>query len=159
MARRIPHALAMAIHDDNGRPETHAQEKHIIEHHACGVFLAGAMSYLEGKYGKRSWRKTGKAVKCFEDFVANSKIWSTKRLSSEWCEAMRHLRNAWTHNSGDLSKDKFEPANAIRRVGDGIEDESLPGVALSGTVVTMREPFLECVRLFCVAVSQYHGDG
>jgi DNA-directed RNA polymerase subunit H (RpoH/RPB5) len=124
------------------------------------MYLAGTLSFLEGKYGVSPW-KGSPAVTCLDSFLAKP---GDKRcaylrqagVSERGLEALVCIRNAVVHNDSNLSKNKDKKALAK------VSAAALPGVSLSSAVVrlvsTQRGDFMEYVRKSFVAVSMQHGD-
>ncbi len=67
-------------------------------------------------------------------------------------DALVCIRNAVTHNDGDLSKNRDKKSASI------VTAANLPGVTLDGTVVKLDAPFLDFVRVGTLAVRNYHGE-
>ena len=67
-------------------------------------------------------------------------------------DALACIRNAVTHHDGDLAQNRNQQSVAI------VTAASIPGVPLTGTVVSLEAPFLEFVRLATLAVRNYHGE-
>jgi len=66
--------------------------------------------------------------------------------------ALAEIRNAVVHNDGDLAKNRNKQSMAMTSAAN------LPGVNLSGSVVTLDAPFLEFVRVATLAVRNYHSE-
>lgn len=66
--------------------------------------------------------------------------------------ALSEIRNAVTHNNGDLAQNRNQESLTVVTVAN------IPGVNLSGSVVTLEEEFLDFVRVATLAVRNYHGE-
>jgi hypothetical protein len=82
---------------------------------------------------------------------------ANKNISKAGIEALICIRNAFIHNSNDLSLNR--DTNSRTKVSSA----QIPGVALNGSVVTLvsnrNNDFMEFVRMSLVAVAKYQGDG
>lgn len=54
-ARRLHNALRHAVENMDVAPEKLAIERPLFEHFASGIYLAGCLAFLEGKYGTKPW--------------------------------------------------------------------------------------------------------
>ena len=156
LGRRIPEALTNFAHGGGGRPpEQWAEERPHFEHAACGIFLAGTLSYLEGKYGDepKPWNRPGVRGTDFDAFVQNNANFAKFHISKNGLDALVCIRNAVTHNDSNLAQNK-DP-NSLAKVNSA----SISGVTLNGSIVRLTLHFMEYVRKAYVAVAQYHGDG
>jgi len=162
--RRLHSALRHAIEDGDGRTDDKwvNEERPLFEHSACGIYLAGCMSFLEGRYGLRAWKHSPVNKQTFDDFIKSrpepAKTNFTRAgVCEAGIEALVCIRNAITHNKNDLSKNRDSTCMAK------VTSASIPGVSISGTIVTLQSnstiDFMEFARKCFVAVSQYHGDG
>jgi hypothetical protein len=73
-------------------------------------YLSGVIAYLEDKYGLKPWQSGGKDYETFDEYiekcgVKSFQIWA---LSSSKIEALVCIRDATTHNGGDLAKSRDE---------------------------------------------------
>ena len=66
--------------------------------------------------------------------------------------ALACIRNAVIHHAGDLAKNNNKQSLAI------VKTAALPGVSLTGAVVTLEAPFLDFVRVATLAVRNYHDE-
>lgn len=160
-ARRLHNALRYAISSGDGRTDDEwlNVEKPQFTQYACGMYLIGCLSYLEGKYGKRCWSVAGKNHSSFEEYKNGLKERRKTALSPvtvESLDALICIRNGVTHNESDLSRN--DDANCVSKVTQA----AIPGVLLTGTVVTLQSDdtvdFMESVRKAFIAVSGYHGE-
>ena len=162
--RRLHNALRHAIEDGEGRTDDEwiNVERPLFEHGACGIYLAGCMSFLEGRYGTRAWIQSPVNAMSFDDFIQSlddpaKSNFTNAGINEAGIEALVCIRNAITHNNNDLSKNN--DATCVAKVVAA----SIPGVLLSGTIVALQSntsvDFMEYARKCFVAVSQYHGEG
>ncbi len=158
--RRIHEALRHYAKDGGGRkPEQWAKERPHFEHAACGIFLVGSLSYLEGKYGvkPKPWNRPGVRATDFDSFVQENANFTKYHISKNGLDALVCIRNAITHNDSDLAK------NSDRNSQAKVTDAKMVGIILNGSIVRLisndTEDFMEYVRKAYVAVAQYHGDG
>ena len=129
-------------------------------HHACAFYLIGCLAYLEGEDGTYSWDKPSSNSADFDGFVASfppapKDSFRSMGVSKAAMRALADIRNAVAHHSGDLAK--------LRRSKNAdipaeVKAVNLPGVILSGSIVTLEAPFLEAVRKAALAVRNYHGE-
>ncbi len=158
--RRVHEALRHFAKCGGGRPtEQWAKERPHFEHAACGIFLAGSLAYLEGKYKGKSkpWNRPGVLETDFDSFVQKNANFTKSHISKNGLDALICIRNAVTHNDSDLAQNS-DP-NSLAKVTSATID----GIILNGSIVRLlsndREDFMEYVRKAYVAVAQYHGDG
>ena len=159
LGRRLHNALRSAVEDsDNYHAGKVTRED--FEHYACGMYLAGTLAFLEGKYGLGPWQASG-SVPSLDAYLSVSSNRGAVQLknygmSEAGLEALVCIRNAVVHNDGDLSRNKDK--GSLLKVSAAV----IPGVVLSGSVVRLssnREvDFMEFVRKSFVAVSMQHGD-
>ncbi|MEJ1390060.1 MAG: hypothetical protein RPU34_04070 [Candidatus Sedimenticola sp. (ex Thyasira tokunagai)] len=127
-------------------------------HHSCSFYLAGCLAYLEGEDGAYSWNIPGVNKLDFDDFVKKHPLppkesFAARGISKASMKALAEIRNAVTHNDGDLSKNlNTKSKNLVASAG-------LPGVSLTGSKINLDAPFLDFVRLSSLAVRNFHGDG
>lgn len=161
-ARRLHDALKHAIETGDGRTDDRWLniERPIFEHYCCTMYLAGALAYLEDKYGDRPWNKPGANCGTFNDYISNSgtRSFQNANLSSSKLDALVCIRNAVIHNGGDLARNRDR--NALQKV----TSESIPNASLNGTIITLHstnypDDFMAFVRQAFLAVCMYHGDG
>jgi len=163
-ARRLHNALRHSIEDGDGRTDDHWKnvERSLFEHYTCGMYLAGSLAFLEGRYGEKPWNGVGPNQVDFDTFLqqlegAVKERFEKARISKSGIEALVCIRNAVTHNYNDLSKNKDK--NCLSKV----REAAIPGVTLNGTIVKLSSnnkiDFMEYVRKALVAVSMFHGDG
>ena len=157
LGRRIPAAFTHFANDRGGcPPEQWEKERPHFEHAACGIFLAGTLSYLEGKYkeGKTtSWKRPGVLETDFDTHVQKNENFKKVNISKNGLDALVCIRNAVTHNDSDLAE------NIDTESLEKVTSASINGVTLNGSIVSLTLDFMEYVRKAYVAVAQYHGDG
>lgn len=159
LGRKLHNALRHAIEDT----ETYANgrvNRQDFEHYACGMYLAGTMAFMEGKYGERCWERS--TVHSGLDAYLTTPDDDRKpnllaaAVSERGLAALICIRNAVIHNDGDLSQNK-DSASLFKVTG-----AALPGVSLAGSYVRLISnqsmDFMEYVRLSFVAVSMMQGD-
>ena len=154
--RRMTAALKSFANDGGGSdPVKWAKERPHFEHAASGIFLAGSLAYLVGKYGEepKAWKRAGTRGSDFDTFVQKNDNFSKARISKSGLDALVCIRNALTHNDGDLALNDDKKSLAK------VTGANLDGVVLNGSTVSLTLEFMEYVRLAYVAVAQYHGDG
>lgn len=159
LARRLHNALRHAVEDpDNYHSGKVMRED--FEHYACGMYLAGTLAFLEGKYGTQFWQGSG-TVPNLDAFLSepDSDAGETLRnagISELGLSALVCIRNAIVHNDSNLSKNK--DTKSVRTVAAA----NIPGVTVSDSVVHLvsscNVDFMEYVRKSFVAVSMQHGD-
>jgi hypothetical protein len=161
-ARRLHNALRHSIENMDVAPEKLATERPLFEHFASGMHLAGCLAFLEGKYGTQPWLPKPPQQRSFDQFLQQlppkvASTFSEAGISQNGVEALVCIRNAVTHNDSDLAK------NNDRSCLTKVKAANLPGVAISGSVVTLSSTasidFMEYVRKSLVAISMLHGDG
>lgn len=158
--RRISGLFANAIR--NG-PDGSLEGKFQVEHptfvnYSLGFYLVGCLAYLEGEDGSYSWNKSSLHHSDFDTFAAvypgqPKASYSARGITKSNLNALACIRNAVAHHDGDLAKNR-DP-NSLPMVAAA----GLPGVILSGSVVTLEADFLEFVRLAALAVRNYYGEG
>lgn len=134
-----------------------AAEQPIFVHHGNAFYLAGCLAFLEGEDGLYSWNRASSSHPDFDSFVASYPAhpkdpFSAKGINKSALDALVCIRNAVTHNDGDLAKNKNKQSVAI------VSRANLPGVSLHGTEVHLAAQFLDFVRLATLAVRNYHGE-
>lgn len=157
--RRIPNLLSRAIAEGpdgslDGKP---GNEIALFTHYACGFYLSGTLSFLEGKEGPYCWKEPGLRYSSFDEFAEKTpappkRSFSSRGVSNERLDALAALRNAIVHNDGDLAKNHSE--GDLARV----RNAALPGVAFHGSTVWLRIEFLDVVRIAGLAVRMYYGQ-
>lgn len=160
-ARRLHNALRHAIENMDTPPEKLTTERPLFEHFASGIYLAGCLAFLEGRYGKNPWLPASPQQGTFDHFLQQlppkqAGVFSSAGISQRGVEALVCIRNALTHNSSDIAKNK-DPSCFTKVI-----TAEIPGVALSGSVVTLSSDanvdFMEYVRMSVIAISMFHGD-
>lgn len=161
-ARRLHNALRHAVENIDVAPDKLAIERPLFEHFASGIYLAGCLAFLEGKYGTQPWLPKLPQQVPFDHFLQQlpsktASILSAAGISQKGVEALVCIRNAVTHNDSDLAKNNDKTCLAK------VTAANLPGVAINGSVVTLSSTesadFMEYVRKSLVAISMFHGDG
>lgn len=156
--RRLHNVLRMAINNGgDGSPHWENNPK-LCQHHACATYLISGLAYLEGIYGVKSWDQPGANHNDFDAFIAASPRLNNKNISKAGLDALVCIRNALTHNGGDLSKNA-DPSSLAK-----VTAANIVGVSLNGPMVTLESDdkgidFMAYPRISVVAVAQYHGDG
>jgi len=155
-ARRMHNAFRVLINNGGDSSSHWHKNPELCAHHLCGVYVTGALTFLEGRYGKNAWNQSGKTHSDFGSFVLSSK--RLKGPSKDQLDAFVCIRNAVVHNNCDLSKNN-DPHSLSK-----VTNASLGAtVSLNGSVFTLvsngTHDFMELVRLAIVGVAQYHGDG
>lgn len=166
--RRLSGVLESAIRNgpDGSLEGKFSAEHPAFVHHACAFYLIGCLAYLEGEggeaeSGKRSWdgASASHAVD-FDNFVASfppRHSFRSRGVSTAAMRALVDIRNAVAHVDGDLAK-----LDRMRKKGIDVVAEvslaNLPGVVITGSVVTLEAPFLEFGRIATLAVRNYHGE-
>lgn len=135
----------------------YAAEHPVFIHYGYAFYLAGCLAFLEGEDGSFSWNKPGQSILDFDAFVAGNppqsrKSYNSRGISKANMNALVEIRNAVTHNGGDLSLNRNSNSVAM------VTAAKLPGVTLTGTVVSLGFEFLEFVRVAALAVRNYHGE-
>ncbi|MBK9237128.1 MAG: hypothetical protein IPO19_14470 [Rhodoferax sp.] len=129
------------------------------EHYACGMYLAGTLAFLEGRYGSKPWKASGRGIS-LDEFLAERDDKRKEPLQiAGVCvaglDALVCIRNAVTHNDGDLSK------NIDSQSLSKVSAAALPGVQIVGNSVRLSSgysvDFMKYVRESFVAVSMLHG--
>ena len=161
-ARRFHNALRREIDDMDVSPDKLPAERPLFEHFACGLYLAGCLAFLEGKYGIKPWLPKSPQQGTFDQFLLNlpekpASIFSAAGISQSGVETLVCIRNAVTHNDGDLAKNTDKTCLAK------VTAANLPGVSVSSSLVTLSSnastDFMEYVRKSFVAISMFHGGG
>lgn len=160
--RRLSGVLERAIR--NGPDDTlegnFAAEHPVFVHHACSFYLIGCLAYLEGEDGAYSWDLPSASHSDFDTFAGAfppppKASFLSQGISKVSLRALADIRNAIAHHAGDLSQ--LRRAKSVDVVGQ-VTAANLPGVSMSGSVVTLEAPFLGFVRLAALAVRNYHGE-
>jgi hypothetical protein len=161
-ARRLHNALRHEIENMDVSPDKLPLERPLFEHFASGLYLAGCLAFLEGKHGPQPWLPKSPSKGTFDQFLLNlqensSSTFSVAGISRGGVEALVCIRNALTHNDGDLAKNTDKSCLAK------VAAATLPGVSISGSLVTLSSnaniDFMEYVRKSFVAISMFHGRG
>lgn len=161
-ARRLHNALRYAIENLDVTPQQLATERPLFEHFACGMYLAGSLAFLEGKYCTQPWRPKSPQQGTFDQFLQQlpakqAKIFQVAAISQNGIEALICIRNALTHNDSDLARNTDKASLAK------VTAAKIPGVTFNGTIVTLSSSasvdFMEYVQKSLVAISMFHGDG
>lgn len=161
-ARRLHNALRHEIENMDVSPEKLPTERPLFEHFASGLYLAGCLAFLEGKYGTQPWLPKTPQQGSFDQFLLQlpqkqASTFSAAGISQDGVKALVCIRNALTHNDGDLAK------NTDKSCLSKVSAASLPGVSVSGSLVTLSSnaniDFMEYVRKSFVAISMFHGGG
>ena len=156
LGRKLHNALRSAIEDPD-HYESGKIQREDFEHYACGMYLAGSLAFIEGKYGHKSWEATS-ACMSLDAHLANfdaTHRYHVCRISESGLAALVCIRNAIIHNDGDLSK------NTDKHALNKVAHAHIPGVTISGSNVRLRststEDFMEYVRLSFLAISSQQG--
>jgi hypothetical protein len=158
LGRRLHNALRNSI-EDSENYESGRVQREDYEHYSCGMYLAGTLAFLEGRYGSKPWRASGSGVS-LDEFLAERDDKRKEPLQSAGVcvaglEALVCIRNAVTHNDGDLSKNT-DPQSLAK-----VSAAAIPGVRVVGGSVRLSSnyhvDFMEYVRKSFVAVSMLHG--
>ena len=161
-ARRLHNALRHEIENMDVSPDKLPTERPLFEHFASGLYLAGCLAFLEGKYGTQPWLPKSPSQGTFDQFLLNlpknpASTFSAAGISQSGVQALVCIRNALTHNDGDLAKNTDKSCLAK------VTAANLPGVSISGSLVTLSSntntDFMEYVRKTFVAISMFHGGG
>jgi hypothetical protein len=157
--RRLSNLFESAFRDgpDGTLKGNFAAEHPMFVHHGCGFYLAGCLAFLEGEDGTYSWNKAGANSSDFDAFVSiypspPNNSYSARGINKACLNALAQIRNAVVHNNDDLAKNTN--SNSVTMVSSA----NLPGVTLQGTVVSLKAPFLDFVRVATLAVRNYHGE-
>ncbi|WP_321532351.1 hypothetical protein [uncultured Desulfuromonas sp.] len=134
-----------------------ASEQPVFIHHGCAFYLAGCLAFLEGEDGAYSWNIAGASSLNFDTFVDSYPAppkdnYGSRRINKANMNALAQVRNAVVHHDGDLARNRNKRSVAM------VTAANLPGVLLSGSVVTLEAPFFEYVRVATLAVRNYHGE-
>ncbi|MEW8508983.1 MAG: hypothetical protein AB2598_20035 [Candidatus Thiodiazotropha sp.] len=135
----------------------HESEHQLFIHHSCSFYLAGCLSFLEGDGGAYSWNLPGENITDFDQFVSNypappKDSYRARGIDKATMYALAELRNAVTHNNGDLAQNRNQQSLAM------VTAANIPGVILTGSVITLEQDFLNFVRVATLAVRNYHGE-
>ena len=160
--RRLSNLLGSAIRNGpDGTLEGHFAAEHPeFVHHACAFYLIGVLAYLEGEDGAYSWNAPSQRSQSFDEFArshppAPKQTFASNGINPASLRALADIRNAVAHHAGDLRKlRRAAEADVVAEVA-GL---NLPGLVLTGSVVTLEEPFLEFARVAGLAVRNYHGE-
>jgi hypothetical protein len=152
VANRLTGAFRTIIAIDGDGSNRWLNDPEICEHYVLSVYLIASIAYLEGAYGKFSWRATG-----FDNFIESHDRLKDRGMSAARMDALYCIRNACTHNARDLAENTDK--DSLQKVIDA----DLPGVVLNGSVVKLTKvdevAFIEFVRIATVAIARFHGDG
>ncbi len=156
--RRIPNLLGNAFrHGPDGSLDGEFATEHpVFVHQSCGFYLLGCLAYLVDEAGEYSWNKPGLNFADFDLFCDSfpaDRSWKERGIAKDRMCALAEIRNAAAHNGYDASRNRNRNSVTI------IAAANIPGVEIeSNGITSLREEFLEYVRLSCLAVRQYHGD-
>lgn len=160
--RRLSGVFGSAIRNgpDGTLEGKFADEHPVFVHHACSFYLIGCLAYLEGEDGAYSWDLPSASHTNFDTFAAGfppppKTSFLTRGVSKASLRVLADIRNAVAHYAGDLSQ--LRRARNVDIVGQ-VTAANLPGVTLTGTVITLEAPFLEFVRLAVLSVRNFHGE-
>lgn len=160
--RRLSSVLGSAIRNgpDGTLEGKFAAEHPVFVHHANSFYLIGCLAYLEGEDGAYSWDAPSSAYSDFDTFAGAFPLppqasFLSRGISKVSLRALADIRNAVAHHAGDLSQ--LRRAKSVDVVGQ-VTSTNLPGVSMSGPVVTLEAPFLGFVRLAAMSVRNYHGE-
>lgn len=160
--RRLSGVLESAIRNgpDGTLEGKFAAEHPVFVHHACSFYLIGCLAYLEGEDGAYSWDSPSTRHSDFDTFAGAFPLppnasFLSRGVSKVTLRALADIRNAVAHRAGNLSQ--LDRAKRVDVVGQ-VTAANLPGVSMSGPVVTLEAPFLEFVRLAALSVRNYHGE-
>jgi hypothetical protein len=161
-ARRLHNALRHEIENMDVSPDKLPTERPLFEHFGSGLYLAGCLAFLEGKYGTQTWLPKSPLQGTFDQFLLNLpknlvSTFSAAGISQSGVQVLVCIRNVLTHNDGDLAKNTDKSCLAK------VTAPNLPGVSISGSLVTLSSntntDFMEYVRKTFVAISMFHGGG
>lgn len=160
--RRLSGVLGSAIRNgpDGTLEGKFASEHPVFVHHACAFYLIGCLAYLESENGTYGWDTPSASHSDFDTFADGFPLppnasFLSQGISRISLRALADVRNAVAHHAGDLSR--LHRAKRADVVGQ-VSAANLPGVMISGSVVTLDAPFLEFVRLAALSVRYYHGE-
>lgn len=160
--RRLNGVLESAIRNgpDGSLEGKFAAEHPVFVHHACSFYLIGCLAYLEGEDGAYSWDIPSASHSDFDTFAGSypstpKASFLSQGISKVSLRALADIRNAVAHHAGDLSQ--LRRAKSADVVGQ-VTAANLPGVSISGPVVTLEAQFLDFVRLAALSVRNYHGE-
>ena len=134
-----------------------ASEQPVFIHHSCAFYLAGCLAFLEGEDGAYSWNTPGVNSSNFDTFTASYPVapkhsYGSRGINTASMNVLAQVRNAIIHHDGDLSKNRNKQSMVM------VTTANLPGVVLTGSVVILKAPFLEFIRVATLAVRNYHGE-
>ena len=112
-----------------------AAEQPEFVHYSTALYLAGCLAFLEGEDGAYSWTQPSPAHADFDSFVASHPPGKTsflsRGISSSALNALACIRNAVTHNNGDLAKNRNKSCLAL------VSSAGIPDVTITGTVPSL----------------------
>jgi hypothetical protein len=160
--RRLSNLLDSAIRNgpDGALEGKFAGEHPAFVHHACAFYLIGCFAYLEGENGPYSWDIPSATHPDFDSFAlafpkTPKASFHARGIHSVALRALANVRNAVAHHDGDLAKlMRARKTDVLAEVELG----SLPGVVLTGSIVTLEAPCLEFVRVATLAARNYQGE-
>jgi hypothetical protein len=160
--RRLSDLLASAIRNgpDGSLDGKFADEHPHFVHHTCAFYLAGSLAYLEGEDGEYSWNSPSPQHTDFDSFTQAfpappRQCFRNRGVTRASMGSLADVRNAVTHHAGDISKiRRAKKANVVAELAAA----NLPGIVVTGTVVTLQAPFLDFVRVAGLAVRNYYGE-
>jgi hypothetical protein len=160
--RRLSSVLDHAIRSGpDGTLEGKFEVEHpTFVHYACAFYLIGCLAYLESEDGAYSWDSSSSNGADFDVFVSAfppspKPSFRSMGVTKAAMRTLADIRNAVIHHGGDLARLKrAKNADVLAEV----KAANIPGVMLSGAVVTLEAPFLEFVRKAALAVRNYHGE-
>lgn len=147
--RRIHNAFRTLLSIEGDGSSNWQRNQASIEHHLSGIYLLGCLAHLEGSYGTACWKTPGANAADFDSFVAGHPRKNIRQsgITSDKLDALVCVRNGYTHNDNDLSKNDDTQSLAKVSAAD------LPGLTLNGSVFSLDNSFTDFVRLcFVVAV-------
>lgn len=160
--RRLSGVLGSAIRNgpDGTLEGKFAAEHPVFVHHACSFYLIGCLAYLEGEDSAYSWDRPSATHSDFDTFAGSfppppNTSFLSRGISKASLRALADIRNAVAHHAGDLSQ--LRRAKNIDVVSQ-VAAANLPGVSISGPVITLEAQFLEFVRLAALSVRSFHGE-
>ena len=156
---RLSTVLGKAIRQgpDGSLEGKFATEHPAFTHYACAFYLAGCLSFLEGRDGSYSWNQTNASGQDFDSYVPTFPVpprdsFAAMGINATSMDAMAQIRNAVVHHDGDLAQNRNQQSLTM------VTAANLPGVTLNGSVVQLEEPFLDHVRFSALAVRRFHGE-
>ena len=157
--RRISCVISQAItQGPEGTLDGKFQAEHpTFVHYILAFYLAGCLAYAEGEDGPYSWNRPSQGYSDFDAFASANpppphKCFASCGITTSALNALACIRNAVVHNDGDLGR------NRDSSCVDMVVAANIPGVALSGSNVTLEAEFLEFVRVASLAVRMYYGE-